>query len=124
MFGHAFYELVIYSSELRGKDRRIAPRWELLDESGHVALSGQNVPSNVTRDLLKTLNDPQMVETSAMLGEIAQGEENAKVGIVVFAQQRQLAAWQAQLACQPGQQRVVGLAFHGRRGQAHPQEGP
>jgi hypothetical protein len=43
------------------------------------------VPSNVTRDLLKTLNDPQMVETSAMLGEIAQGEENAKVGIVVFA---------------------------------------
>ena len=25
MFGHAFYELVIYSSELRGKDRRIAP---------------------------------------------------------------------------------------------------
>ncbi|MEY4770574.1 MAG: hypothetical protein RIQ40_1314 [Planctomycetota bacterium] len=72
-------------SNRTGKDRRIAPRWELLDESGHVALSGQNVPSNVTRDLLKTLNDPQMVETSAMLGEIAQGEENAKVGIVVFA---------------------------------------
>lgn len=72
-------------SNRTGKDRRIAPRWELLDESGHVALSGQNVPSDVTRGLLKMLNDPQILETSAVLGEIAQGEENAKVGIVVFA---------------------------------------
>lgn len=72
-------------SNRSGKDRRIAPRWELLDESGHLVLSGQEVPSEITRALMKMLNDPQLVETSAVLGEIGQGEENAKVGIVVFA---------------------------------------
>lgn len=83
--GREFLYCTYTLSNRTGKDRRIAPRWELLDERGHMALSGQNVPSDVTRGILKMLNDPQILETSAVLGEIAQGEENAKVGLVVFA---------------------------------------
>lgn len=67
-----------------GKDRRLAPRWELLDEQGRISAAGQGVDSDVTRAILKMLNDPSLEEVSSILGEISQGEEAAKTGVVVF----------------------------------------
>jgi hypothetical protein len=67
-----------------GQDRRLAPRWELLDEEGRLVPAGQGVDSDVTRAILKLLNDPQLEETSAIIGEIGQGVEMAKTGLVVF----------------------------------------
>jgi hypothetical protein len=67
-----------------GKDRRLAPRWELLDEQGRISAAGQGVDSDVTRAILKLLNDPSLEEVSSIMGEIGQGEEAAKTGVVVF----------------------------------------
>ncbi|NBX25399.1 MAG: hypothetical protein EBQ99_05030, partial [Planctomycetes bacterium] len=67
-----------------GKDRRLAPRWELLDEQGRIAPAGQGVDSDVTRAILRMLNDPSLEEVSSILGEIGQGEQAAKTGVVVF----------------------------------------
>lgn len=67
-----------------GKDRRLAPRWELLDEQGRISPAGQGVDSDVTRAILRMLNDPSLEEVSSILGEIGQGDAAAKTGVVVF----------------------------------------
>ncbi len=67
-----------------GKDRRVAPQWDMLDDSGRLSKSGAGVSSDVTREIMRLLNDPQLLETSGVIGMIAQGEENAKSGLVVF----------------------------------------
>lgn len=67
-----------------GKDRHIAPRWEMLDEQGRVSAEGRDVPSEVTKAVLRMLHDPQLQESSAVVGDIAQGVENGKTGLVIF----------------------------------------
>lgn len=67
-----------------GKDRHIAPRWELLDEQGRISLEGRGVPGDVTKAILRLLNNPQLQESSAVVGDIAQGVENGKPGVVIF----------------------------------------
>jgi len=56
----------------------------LLDEQGRISAAGQGVDSDVTRAILKLLNDPSLEEVSSIMGEIGQGEEAAKTGVVVF----------------------------------------
>lgn len=82
--GTAYWYATFTLTNRTGKDRRLAPRWELLDEQGRISPAGQGVDSDVTRAILKTLNDPSLEEVSSILGEIGQGEEAAKTGVVVF----------------------------------------
>lgn len=67
-----------------GRDLRFAPKFELVDDEGRITVSGQGVPSDVSRRLLQRLNDPLVEDQNQILGDILQGEENAKEGIVVF----------------------------------------
>jgi hypothetical protein len=68
-----------------GKERRLAPRWELLDGAGRITRAGAGVDSTVTRAILRMMNDPSIEEVSDIIGEIGQGEASARTGIVVFA---------------------------------------
>lgn len=67
-----------------GRDLRFAPRFELVDDEGRITVSGQGVPSQVTRRLLEQLNNPLIEDQNEILGDILQGEANAKEGLVVF----------------------------------------
>jgi len=67
-----------------GQDLRFAPKFELVDDEGRIAVSGDGVPSEVSRLLLRQLNNPLIEDQNQILGDILQGEGNAKEGIVVF----------------------------------------
>lgn len=79
-YWYATYSLVNRS----GSDRHIAPRWDLLDEEGHLLPEGKDVPGDVSRAIQRLLNDPSIEESSAAVGTIAQGADNAKMGFVIF----------------------------------------
>lgn len=67
-----------------GEDQRFAPKLELVDDEGRITVSGQGVPSEVTRMLLRQINNPLIEDQNTILGDILQGEANAKEGLVVF----------------------------------------
>jgi hypothetical protein len=67
-----------------GADRNVAPRWDLLDEQGHLMPEGKDVPGDVSRAIQRLLNDPSIEESSALIGTLPQGASNARAGFVVF----------------------------------------
>lgn len=67
-----------------GRDLRFAPKFELVDDEGRISVSGEDVPSEVSRMLLRQLNNELVEDQNQILGDILQGEGHAKEGIVVF----------------------------------------
>lgn len=82
--GDAYWYATFTIINRTGKDRHIAPRWELLDEQGRVSVEGRGVPGDTRKAIMRLLNDPQLQESSAVVGDIAQGVENGKPGVVIF----------------------------------------
>ena len=68
-----------------GKDHMFAPRIELFTDKGEILRSGRGVPSEVTRRLRGVLNDPLLEDENQILGDLKQGKENAKDGLVIWA---------------------------------------
>lgn len=82
--GEAYWYATFTIFNRSGKDRHVAPRWELVDEEGRVTPEGRGVPGDVSKAIQRLLNDPQLQESHAVMGAIAQGPANAKTGFVVF----------------------------------------
>jgi hypothetical protein len=82
--GHSYWYATFTIFNRSGKDRHAAPRWELVDEEGRVTPEGRGVPGDVSKAIQRLLNDPQLQESHAVMGSIAQGPANAKTGFVVF----------------------------------------
>ena len=67
-----------------GSDQLWAPKFTLFTDEGEIIESGRNVPDRVTQDLLKLLGNALMEDQNAAIGDILQGKENAKEGLVVW----------------------------------------
>jgi hypothetical protein len=79
----AYFYLTYKVVNNSGEDLLLAPSFDLsLD--GEVLRSDRNVPQDVTRELLRRLDNPLLRDQIGMLGPILQGVENAKFGIVVW----------------------------------------
>ena len=67
-----------------GKDQLWAPRMVLFTDGGEILESGREVPARVTEDLLDLLGNVFLEDQNAALGDILQGRENAKEGLVIW----------------------------------------
>jgi len=67
-----------------GEDLLFAPMFELSLGDGQVVRSGRDVPQSVTNELLAGMQDSFMQDQISVIGELLQGEENHKRGIVVW----------------------------------------
>ncbi|MEM9065225.1 MAG: hypothetical protein AAGB51_07010 [Planctomycetota bacterium] len=67
-----------------GEDLLLAPQFELAFDNGQTLLSGAGVPNAVTEDLLSRLKDPLIEDQIGIVGVIAQGEQNARDGVVIW----------------------------------------
>jgi len=69
-----------------GKDIFFAPSFELASEDGDIRSAGKGVPSVVTNELLARLRDPLLLDQISMAtaGELLQGEENGRSGLIVW----------------------------------------
>jgi hypothetical protein len=67
-----------------GAERLWAPRFEFFSERGEIKISGREVPTRVTDQILELLGNPLLEDQNEILGDILIGEENAKEGLVVW----------------------------------------
>ncbi len=80
----AYYYFVYEVTNNTGQDRALAPSFELVTDLGESKRSGENVPADVPRQIIRALKDPLMLTELDMLGTLPQGSENAKRGVVVW----------------------------------------
>ncbi len=67
-----------------GQDRWWAPKLELLDDHGRLQRSGKEVPVIIGKRIQALIGNPLVEDQYQVLGEIHQGESNAKEGFVVW----------------------------------------
>lgn len=66
------------------KDQLWAPKMVLYTDAGEIMESGRDVPTRVTEDILDLLGNELLEDQNTVLGEILQGRENAKEGLVIW----------------------------------------
>jgi len=67
-----------------GGDQLWAPKFTLFTDTGEIIDSGRNVPANVTEDILDLLGNELLEDQNEAIGDILQGKENAREGLVVW----------------------------------------
>ncbi len=67
-----------------GNDLIFAPSFDLVTEAGALRRSGRDVPAEVTAEILTMLRNPFLEDQISILGNILQGVENAKDGLVIW----------------------------------------
>lgn len=68
-----------------GQDVLFAPSFELADGEGNVTRSGRDVPQIVTTTVLDQVQNPLAEDQISIIGEMTQGKENGKDGVVIWA---------------------------------------
>lgn len=66
------------------EDVLFAPIFEMASSEGDMARSGQGVSGEVTREVLKALDNPLLQDQISILGTLAVGEANAREGVVIW----------------------------------------
>lgn len=80
---HYFY-MTYRVTNYSGNDLIFAPSFDLVTQAGAIRRSGRDVPPDVTAELLAMLRNPYLEDQISVLGNILQGIENAKDGLVVW----------------------------------------
>lgn len=80
---HYFY-MTYRVTNYSGNDLIFAPSFDLVTEAGAIRRSGRDVPPEVTADILAMLRNPFLEDQLSILGNILQGIENAKDGLVIW----------------------------------------
>lgn len=67
-----------------GNDLIFAPSFDLVTQEGAIRRSGRDVSPAVTEKILSMLRNPLLEDQISILGNILQGVENAKDGLVIW----------------------------------------
>lgn len=79
-----FYYLPYTVTNKSGEDLLFAPSFELATDEGELMRSGRGVPVDVTRQIVASLENPFVQDQISIIGQLLQGEENRKDGVVVW----------------------------------------
>lgn len=79
-----FFYLTFQVTNNSGQDLLFAPSFELSDGDGNVAKSGRDVPAAVTRQIMERTQNAFMQDQIGVIGELMQGRENARDGVVIW----------------------------------------
>ena len=83
--GGARYWIFTYEvANKTGKAQRFSPRFELLMGDGTILLGGSDVAPEVGRRLQRAAAAPDAADQFQIMGDILEGEENARDGYVVW----------------------------------------
>jgi hypothetical protein len=67
-----------------GDDQLWAPSFVLFTDAGEILTSGRDVPSRIEEDICSLIGDELMETQNEIIGEIFQGPEHARDGVVVW----------------------------------------
>jgi hypothetical protein len=79
-----FFYMTFKVTNNSGEDQLFAPSFQLSDGDGTVVRSGRDVPVAVTQKLLAETQNPFIQDQIGVIGELQQGAENAKDGLVIW----------------------------------------
>jgi len=79
-----FFYLTYTVTNNTGQDLMFAPSFELATDDGGLMKSGRGVPSEVTREILRRLRNPFLKDQISVIGNLGQGPENAREGVVIW----------------------------------------
>ena len=79
----SFFYLTYQVSNNSGKDVLFAPSFDLVTGDKPIR-SGRDVPGEVTKSIMNRSQNPLIQDQISILGNILQGTENAKAGVVVW----------------------------------------
>lgn len=79
------YWYFTYTVENRtNRDQTWAPQFTLFTDAGEILASGEGVTLGVTRSIMSMLGNELMMNQYEVIGELFQGREHAKEGLVVW----------------------------------------
>jgi hypothetical protein len=67
-----------------GREQTWAPRFTLFTDAGEILSSGEGVTLEVTRSIMSMLGNELLMNQYEIIGELLQGREHAKEGLVVW----------------------------------------
>lgn len=79
-----YFYLTYYVENNTGEDRLFAPSFTMATENGSLRPAGRDVPTEVTRRILRRLDNQFLEDQLGIVGTLQQGEENAKEGLVIW----------------------------------------
>ncbi len=79
-----YFSLTYRVTNNSGQDLLFAPAFELADGEGGVVRSGRDVPLTVTQQLLAQTQNVFIQDQISIIGELLQGSENARDGLVIW----------------------------------------
>jgi hypothetical protein len=84
--GHAkpFMYLTYHVVNKSGQDLLFAPSFELTFGSGKPVRSGHDVPAEVTTEIVKKVENAFVQDQISIIGQLLQGEEHARDGVVIW----------------------------------------
>lgn len=80
----SYYFLTYKVTNTTDQDLLFTPSFELGTDEGVLLRSGRDVPGAVTADVLNRLQSPFIQDQTSVVGILAQGEANAKEGVVIW----------------------------------------
>lgn len=80
-----FFYMTYHVVNNSGQDVLLAPSFELSDGEGHVARSGRDVPQAAIQSITAATQNSLVQDQVSIIGELRQGEENAKDGLVIWS---------------------------------------
>ncbi len=79
-----FMYLTYHVVNKSGQDLLFAPSFELTFGSGKPIRSGHDVPAEVTTTIVKKVENPFAQDQISIIGQILQGEEHSRDGVVIW----------------------------------------
>lgn len=80
LFLYLTYEVRNFDST----ELRFVPSFTLVSDQGQAVPSGQDVPAEVTREIMDKLRDPLLMDQISMIGPVKRGEEHTRRGLAIW----------------------------------------
>lgn len=80
----AYYFMTYKVTNTSDTDLLFTPTFDMLTDDGDMLRSGRDVPVEVTREILRRVDNPFVQDQISVVGTLLQGEANAKEGLVIW----------------------------------------
>jgi hypothetical protein len=79
-----FWYMLYTVTNHTGADQTFVPEFVLYTTSGQLLRSGAGVPFTAYEQIKQTVNNPLLQESTAIIGKLLQGNDNAKTGVAIW----------------------------------------
>lgn len=80
----AYYFMTYKVTNTSDTDLLFTPTFDMLTDDGELLRSGRDVPLEVTKEILRRVDNPFVQDQVSIVGSLLQGEANAKEGLVIW----------------------------------------